>query len=982
MTDARAIDEVLRRELDEQQCRAATDTSREVLCLACAGSGKSRTLAFRIARLLAGGEPPDSIVAFTFTDKAAETIKRRVATALEAAGLEPTTLGAMFIGTIHSYCQRVLAEMDPRYRQYDVLDENRLKLYLISRYPQLGLHQLRRQRAARYFETVREVSDAWKTLNDEMAGIDDVRTYDEHLGLVLENLRDRLDQDEFIDFSLMIRLVVEAFREHDPGALRVAARLRHLMVDEYQDINPSQEAFIGELNRHLSTLFVVGDDDQAIYAWRGADVSNIMEFPARHPGCAQHTLSRNYRSTPPIVETADRFVAAELGATRMGKNPYSREDHRPRDTRKLWFARRQDEAEWVAERIRALLGTAYQEKDGSVRGLTPGDFAILMKSTGSDEQDGFPRHLPFTQALEARGIPYTLEAGGGAFDRPQVAAIRDTFLLLRDGSPSREQARRFFDSCVTAAFPNADFAAFARVLAEWGRLIHTPVEAGARRRVYPQQLLHDVLNAFGIAGTNFGPDVMRPLGLFSRIIQDVEAVYLSIDSPRRFAEILNFLENVAESGYDLSTEEILRRPDLVTVSTVHKAKGLEFPVVFVVDVEAGRFPGRRGNYRGWLPPRVMQHAVQLGRYQNTPAGEARLFYTACTRAERFLYVTGSACLPGGRKQWKPSSFMQRMTHEELSTDAIGLPEGLVSHAPRPRIDETVVPTSYSEIRYYLRCPRDYQFRKSYGFSPPIGEMFGFGMTVHTAVGKLHQDFSERLPTGDEAEQIAVEVFHLKHISPSSDPVNRPAPYERAQARAGRILRDYAGSYSEDFNRRRQVEVSFEVPVDRAVISGTIDLMLTVDPDNHILEASVIDFKAIQAGQDPEESEELHWTELALQVQLYAKAAREVLGQNARTGAVHLLKDNIRVSVPVAEEAIDDAVGNVEWTVRRILDDDFPMRPHAKKCADCDFKALCPMRPENFRSDSPPPPIHIPGDRGAMMARAFSEFDTEINPERN
>ena len=248
------------------------------------------------------------------------------------------------------------------------------------------------------------------------------------------------------------------------------------------------------------------------------------------------------------------------------------------------------------------------------------------------------------------------------------------------------------------------------------------------------------------------------------------------------------------------------------------------------------------------------------------------------------------------------------------------------------------------------------------------------MTVHTAVGKLHQDFSERPPTGDEAEHTAGEVFHLKHISASADPVNRPGPYERAQARAGQILRNYAESYSEDFTRRRQVEVAFEVPVDQAVISGTIDLMLTVDPDNNILDASVIDFKAIQAGQDPEESEELHWTELALQVQLYAKAAREVLGQNARTGAVHLLKDNTRVNVPVVEEAIKAAVRNVEWTVRRILDGDFPMRPHSRKCADCDFKALCPRTPQGFRTDSQPPPIHVPGGRGTMMARAFSEFE--------
>ena len=127
------IDEVLQDNLAPDQLNAASDTSAEVLTLACAGSGKSRTLAFRIARLVAQGVSPDSIVAFTFTEKAAESIKLRVSQALTAAGLSPTVLGAMYIGTIHSYCQNILGEMDATYRQFDVLDDNRLKLYLISR---------------------------------------------------------------------------------------------------------------------------------------------------------------------------------------------------------------------------------------------------------------------------------------------------------------------------------------------------------------------------------------------------------------------------------------------------------------------------------------------------------------------------------------------------------------------------------------------------------------------------------------------------------------------------------------------------------------------------------------------------------------------------------------------------------------------------------------------------------------------------------
>lgn len=125
------IEEILHNELTEDQYNTVIDNHPEVLCLACAGSGKSRTLAFRISRLIYEGVAPESIIAFTFTEKAAESIKRRVADALEKCGFSVAMVGAMYIGTIHSYCQHLLGEMNAKYRQYEVLDENRLKLFLV-----------------------------------------------------------------------------------------------------------------------------------------------------------------------------------------------------------------------------------------------------------------------------------------------------------------------------------------------------------------------------------------------------------------------------------------------------------------------------------------------------------------------------------------------------------------------------------------------------------------------------------------------------------------------------------------------------------------------------------------------------------------------------------------------------------------------------------------------------------------------------------
>ena len=970
------IEAILETELTPEQRAAATDNGTDVLVIACAGSGKSRTLAYRIAWLISQGADPKSIVAFTFTNSAAESIQHRVATALQRIGRPPTEVGKIRIGTIHSFCEQLLAQIDARYRQFDVLDQNRLHLFLMSRYPQLRLQTLA-NRSQRYFMRIKEVAHAWTTVHDEVLDLDEVAERDPQLGEVLQRLRDLLDESNYIDFSLMLRLVVDRLATDHQPTLAATEHIRHLLVDEYQDTNPLEERLIHLLRRRCDTLSVVGDDDQSIYGWRGANVQNILGFEDRNPEAREHTLAHNFRSTPLIVRSADALVQVELGANRLPKNPGADQGPGPDQLGAFAFDDRPSEAAWVAERIAALLGTSYiDDDDAQPRGLTPGDFAILMRSTGSNERDGSSRSSAFTRALDARGIRYTLEAGGSAFGRDQVAMLRDGMELLRDKSPDRDSVRDFINGRARPLFPAVREPMVYGVYADWGRKIHTDIRV-ERRRVYPQQLLHDLLAALGVSEVDPDEGAMADIGVLSRMLQDVETVYMSIDTRRRFVDILNFMQQIAETGYQSATDAAVRRPDAVTISTVHGAKGLEYPVVFIVDAEKQRFPGHNKRYSGWLPIALLAEAIDPPRraYGNNREQEARLFYTALTRAERFLYVTHAVRLPDGRRQCRESPFSAMLTDAAVLRDtppATDLPPNDLPPAqPRRRVDETVLPTTFSEIRYYLRCPRDYKYRHVWGFSPPVPEMFGFGRTVHAAVGKLHERFPESAPTAAEAEGVAREIFHLKHVPPSGDPVGRPGAYEGAANASARIARQYTERYGEDFEHRRQLEVPFEIPLDNSVLGGSIDLLLRVDNQNEIVDADVIDFKTIEGGPDPLEM--LDWTELALQVQLYARAAADVLDASTRTGAVHLLRDGQRVQVPVGEEAVEAAVENVEWAVQRIIADDFPMRPHQEKCRGCDWRQLCSKTREEFHTNETPPPLHIPeGHR--RQARAFSEVE--------
>lgn len=968
-------EDALRENLNDEQYSAATDTAAQVLTLACAGSGKSRTLAYRIAWLIADrGANPEGIVAFTFTEKAADSIKLRVSDALAACDLDTNYLGRMYIGTIHSYCQYLLGRSDARYRQFEVLDDNRLKLYLIEKYGLLQLNRFRPRANNRYFTVIGECHDAWTHHNEELLDPAIVAQYDADLGAFLQELRARLVEDEFLDFSLMQRLVVDALRNRDRSTLDSVRQLQHLLVDEYQDINPIQESLIGELHRNCQSLFVVGDDDQSIYGWRGADVTRIQTFTDRFTAASTHTLARNYRSTPLIVSSADAFAHAELGANRIVKNPQANDTDQPNEFRNLWFDTRTDEADWVVGKIQSLLGTAYRE-NGTVRGLTPADFAILMRSTRTAETAGNPpRHAPFTTRLTTRGIPFSLEAGGGLFDRPQVQLLRAAFELLRNGQPDRNAVRQFYDHQIRPLFPRTDFNALANLFTTWGRDIHAPTDRGApRRRIYPQNLVFDLLETFDAANTALDDAVLQDIGVFSRIIQDVEAVYPSVDSTIRFTSILNFLNVVAEDGYDTTSSDIVQRPDAVTVSTVHKMKGLEFPVVFVVDVENQRFPGNRRNYSGWLPAAAIQDSLNRGAYQSRREDEARLFYTALTRAERYLYVTGAAAGPGWARPKRPSPFAAHLNDQRIIADAAAATVGLVAAPPARRIEASNLPTSYSDVRYYLRCPKDYHYRRIFGFSPSIPDLFGFGMTVHASIGKLHQEFPAQRPTAAQAQAVVEDIFHLKHVRPSNDPQTRPGPYERARDRATELVTDYATEFSTDFERRREVEARFEIPVNGAVVSGAIDLMLKEDESGNIVDACVIDFKTLGGGEDPLENEGLEWTELALQVQLYAKAARDVLGHVADQGYVHLLKDGQRLEIPVNDEAVGAALENVEWAVNRIVASDFPMRPERAKCENCDFRKICSMRPQDFAAGAPPAAIHVPPNE-RLSVMAFRSFD--------
>ena len=390
-----------------------------VQIIAAAGSGKTEVVSQRVASLLADGESAESIVAFTFTEKAAAELKERIRQRATARLGDAATdhLGRLYVGTIHGFCFRLLQTYVPRYETYTPLDPNQLTNLLYREQKRLNLRRL--DPGNKLFAGIKLFQESIEVVENEMIPVESLPPGD-----FRESARayyEMLDGYRFMSFGTQIVEAVRALQDPAIGAA-VTADLRHLIVDEYQDVNPAQEQLIGLLAKPRGTadLVVVGDDDQAIYQWRGSNVSNIVSFAERYSDAATFSLLVNRRSRPGIVELANGFAQSipdrldkEMSAFRPAEGPAV--------SIAAGHADEQAEADTIALNIEALhaSGVRYQ------------DIAILVR--------GRTAYAKILDALEISGIPVQPGGRTGLFEQSEAAVFGATFAWLSgiDWAPGR-----------------------------------------------------------------------------------------------------------------------------------------------------------------------------------------------------------------------------------------------------------------------------------------------------------------------------------------------------------------------------------------------------------------------------------------------------------------------------------------------------------------------------------------------------------------
>jgi ATP-dependent DNA helicase UvrD/PcrA len=644
------------RELNPAQREAVEAPDGAVLCLAGAGSGKTRVLTWRVAHLVKRGVPAHQILAVTFTNKAAGEMRRRV------EGLLGERASGLWMGTFHSVCARLLRIHGERLglsRDFVILDDDDQRALITKILKELDLPE-------RMFAPRLVLSHIDRAKNRGL-GPDDYRSGDFLQDAVARAYREyqrRLLQSQAVDFGDLLLGVLRLLDDADVGP-RLRGRFAHVLVDEFQDTNRVQYLLARGLVGSGS-LYAVGDPDQSIYAFRGADLRNILDFEHDYPAARVVKLEQNYRSTPTILAAAASLIDHNLARKR--KTLWTENQDGPA----IVLCRAEDErreAEFVVDTIRKLRG------DG-----TPLSGVAVFYRTHAQSR-------AVEEALRAANYPYAIVGGMRFYERAEVKDVlaylrvlmnpRDEVDLLRivnvpargigDTTLQRVAERAaaaggtLYDAIAVAAADPEDLGAVARrklgafhqLMEDLRRLAET---------VPPSQLAEAVLERTGYLERLAAQSTLEAEGRVENLLELVGSMR-AFESEEAEPTLATFLERVAlqsdVDGWDESEGK-------VTLMTVHSAKGLEFPAVFLIGLDDGVFPHAR--------------ALAEGKDDDLEE-ERRLCYVAMTRARRQLHLATARVrrLYGQEQVFRPSQFLDELGDARITTVGRGRPA-----APQPR----------------------------------------------------------------------------------------------------------------------------------------------------------------------------------------------------------------------------------------------------------------------------------------------------------
>jgi DNA helicase-2/ATP-dependent DNA helicase PcrA len=982
------------KKLNKEQLEAIQSGEGPLLIIAGAGTGKTTAITERIKWLVSSGEvKPFEILALTFTEKAAREMEERVDVVM------PMGYTQMWISTFHAFGDRVLHQealntgLDPHFTLMTEAEAHlfvrkhlfefeldyfrphgnptkfitgilqhfsRLKDEDVSpneylRWAQSLNKKTATQRALKKTESTEKIdSVSSRKLSDSVLREEVKRTLE--LARAYRKYEELKVKDSLMDFSDLISNTLKLFRARPSILKRYQNQFKYILVDEFQDTNIVQNELVVLLAGPRKNLTVVADDDQSIYKWRGAAVSNVLQFKQRFPEAKIVVLTKNYRSTQKILDHAYQLIQNNNPDRLEVKEGIEKKlvavKNKGQERIKFFrLDRVENEAEAVASEIKKL---AVDDKEYEFK-----DIAILVRANAHAES--------FTRALYRFGIPYQFLGPGMLLKQPEVkeliAYLKILYNLEDDVAMYSVLAMECFDvsprdlALLVSFAKKYNFSLFEAVeemakeklkvgswikisqdaahkLAKIGEMIHRHLKLVPKETA--GQILYYFLEDTGL---------LKKLTEYESIVEERKALNISkfFDKLKSYETehtdasiyaVVDWLNLSLEMGESpLASEVDWSENNAVNILTAHSAKGLEFPVVFLVNLVPQRFPTRERKEQIPIPEELIKEILPEG--DSHIQEERRLFYVGMTRAKDRLYFTAARYYGEGKLERRVSPFV----YEALGVDVKGEEPGEVEQLGLLGWQKMVVPEerplparkvdylSYSQLETFKRCPRQFQYRYILRIPVPPSAAASFGTSIHAALKDFYaQVVKARKPTCEDL-LLFLERNWL------SEGYSSKAHEERSFKEAKQMLVKFFQQAYSPFQKPIALEQVFTLRLDPNLkIGGRIDRVDDLGGEK----IEIIDYKTGKVVSQKEVDRDLQMTVYAMAATnpgIYKKNPQEVIL------SFYFLKNQQKLSTKRTKAQLEKAKEQILQKAQEVRTSDFLPKP-GNYCHFCEYQLLC------------------------------------------
>ncbi|MFQ6069339.1 MAG: ATP-dependent helicase [Candidatus Aminicenantales bacterium] len=952
--------------LNPEQKKALTHGEGPLLIIAGAGTGKTKVITHRIAYLIEKKmAKPEEILAVTFTEKAANEMEERVDI------LIPYSYSFVEISTFNSFGERVLRDygMEMGYpSDFKLLDDVEQALFFRENLFEFPLKYFRplshpTRHIQELLETIKKLKQGYikpeeytayarkiaKEASDEVEKEEALKH--KEMAAVYEKYQEMLKSRGMIDFEDQVVLVVDLFR-HRPSVLaEFQEKYKYILVDEFQDTNYVQFELLKLLAAKHKNITVVGDDDQSIFRFRGASLSNIINFRKTYPEAEEVVLTENYRSTQAILDAAHQLIKHNNPSRlefqeEIDKCLKSNIKSEEKSIHVLQFDTLSHEADRVAELIEEKLNQGYKH----------GDIALLVRRNADADA--------FLRALNMKGIPFRFSGSRGLYSQEEVKILISFIKALTDFEDSKSlfflARSRVYGTDIYDLTAISNYAKKKNFpLHKVFRMIHenrTPVEISSQTVEKVKKIFEDVEYFSTLSSTQSAGRIiysfLERTGYLKSLVEEksyqaetkIRNISIFFDKVKNFSEITDddsihsfadHLDLLQQVGDNPATAEAELEEDAVNVLTVHKAKGLEFSVVFMVSLIADRFPGRERREKIPIPEAIVKDDIPEG--ESYLQEERRLFYVGMTRAKSHLYLTWAKDY--GLKRLKrvspfvlealnlpkaPEKTYRTSALEEIKRYALVKPFS----ASSPGVKEKEVLTlSYFQVDDYLTCPLKYRYRHVLRIPVLPHHNLVFGRVLHNCV---HFYLKKKISGVKLSKEQLLKEFENTWIN------------EGYLSREHEELRKEAGRKALlNFFRREEkshvlplfLEKNFKWQLDCVRFIGRWDRI-----DSAKGRGVIIDYKATEVKDQREADKK---TRDSLQMDLYALSFLRTQGEEAAETRLYFLESDIVGRAEKGTRELEQAAEKIKEVEEGIRSQNFAPKPDWHNCNYCEFKTICP-----------------------------------------